>query len=326
MNDKLSTDVTNRALGVLVGSATGDALGAAYEFNRVLPPDFIPEMLGGGLMPSRRPGGWTDDTAMANCLGLALAHSNDLNFQDEVARQFHRWFFSHPEDMGLQTRSVISRASLEDTIDAQSFRAASKAHHQEIGRSGGNGALMRIAPVGIAALGAHRDTTAKLAKDSSKLTHWDDDSAFACSLWATAIQQVVLTGELPDFYWLTREQPYDDEIIMRWLHLVDEALKKPPAAFDDNGYVVRTLQACLSVLSCLPQGLPPQDYFREGLYHVIRIGDDTDTTAAVLGGILGAKVGLSFIPEEWKTILHGWPNWTGHDLEELALKILSAQN
>lgn len=51
----------DRAVGVVLGSAIGDALGAGYEFARVA-PDFIPGMIGGGL-GNFAPGEWTDDTS-----------------------------------------------------------------------------------------------------------------------------------------------------------------------------------------------------------------------------------------------------------------------
>jgi len=58
-------DLLNRALGALLGLATGDALGAAVEFK---PPGTFPlvtDMTGGG--PHRlAPGQWTDDTSMAS--------------------------------------------------------------------------------------------------------------------------------------------------------------------------------------------------------------------------------------------------------------------
>ena len=54
----------DRACGVLLGAAAGDALGAGYEFGPPLAPDAPVDMIGGGLGPFK-PGEWTDDTSMA---------------------------------------------------------------------------------------------------------------------------------------------------------------------------------------------------------------------------------------------------------------------
>ena len=59
---KLTTAQTDRACGVLLAAAAGDALGAGYEFSA--PLDGVPAMIGGGL-GNFAPGEWTDDTAQA---------------------------------------------------------------------------------------------------------------------------------------------------------------------------------------------------------------------------------------------------------------------
>ena len=43
------------------------------------------------------------------------------------------------------------------------------------------------------------------------------------------------------------------------------------------------------------------------MHAAIRIGDDTDTVAAIAGGLLGARWGAKAIPDEWRFAVHGWP-------------------
>jgi len=43
----------------------------------------------------------------------------------------------------------------------------------------------------------------------------------------------------------------------------------------------------------------------KALETAIRIGDDCDTVAAIAGSLLGARWGVSAIPEDWKAIIHG---------------------
>jgi ADP-ribosylglycohydrolase len=54
----------------------------------------------------------------------------------------------------------------------------------------------------------------------------------------------------------------------------------------------------------------------------VRIGDDTDTVAAIAGALLGARWGATSVPAEWHQILHGWPGYSSGDLETLATRIV----
>ena len=69
---QLTTQQTDRAAGVLLGQACGDALGVPYEF--ATPPRDEPQMKGGGLGPYA-PGEWSDDTQMALCIAQVSAEA-----------------------------------------------------------------------------------------------------------------------------------------------------------------------------------------------------------------------------------------------------------
>jgi ADP-ribosylglycohydrolase len=58
----------------------------------------------------------------------------------------------------------------------------------------------------------------------------------------------------------------------------------------------------------------------DGLVAAVRAGDDTDTIAAIAGALLGARHGASAVPAEWREAVHGWPDLTGDDLTELAVR------
>jgi ADP-ribosylglycohydrolase len=98
--------VADRAVGAVLGSAAGDALGAHYEFGPPLPADASVDMIGGGAF-GWAPGEWTDDTQMALAiLGVLATGSTDTG---EVEAAFRRWYDSGPADVGVQTRAVLSR-------------------------------------------------------------------------------------------------------------------------------------------------------------------------------------------------------------------------
>ena len=100
-----ATSELDRAAGVLVGLAAGDALGAGYEFQSSPPPD--PQMIGGGAF-GWEPGEWTDDTQMALCIAeVAAGGALDVA---QVGQRFLDWYRAGPTDVGNQTRAVLGAA------------------------------------------------------------------------------------------------------------------------------------------------------------------------------------------------------------------------
>lgn len=134
-------DRTERALGAVIGSAVGDALGAPFEFGpegafsaRFPYPGHGGEMCGGGGWD---PGEATDDTQMAVLVAESLLECGGLELPD-VFRRFRRWAAADPKDIGLQTEAVLSSGDPWDL--------AAALHFQTNQRAAGNGALMRAAP------------------------------------------------------------------------------------------------------------------------------------------------------------------------------------
>lgn len=146
----------DRAAGVLVAMAAGDALGAGYEFGAPLPDGAAVTMKGGGPF-GFEPGEWTDDTSMAIPIAEALLEHGSLPAAlDAVVQAWTSWA-RDAKDVGAQTRTVISAASRTADADrpavtAQDFAAAAADFHSRSGRSAGNGSLMRTAPLALAYL------------------------------------------------------------------------------------------------------------------------------------------------------------------------------
>lgn len=187
--------------------------------------------------------------------------------------------------------------------------------HAHTGRTGGNGSLMRTSPVALAHLDDPQRLTAA-AEAISALTHTDERAGQACVLWSHAIRHAVLEGELDVRVGL----PYlSDEAQGFWTARIEEAESREPATFTPNGYVVTALQAAWSAIHHTPV---PDDvpclHLQHSLDTAIRIGNDTDTVAAIAGGLLGARWGASAVPAEWRRIVHGYPGRTAEDLVEAA--------
>lgn len=295
---------TDRATGVLLASAAGDALGVPYEFGQP-PMDADPVQKGGGL-GNLAPGCWSDDTEMATVIARVAATGADLRTHaslDAIADGFLEWYAQDPPDVGLQTRKVL-RAARPGVASAAAMTDLARQLHEQSGRTAGNGSLMRTGPVALAHLG---DTVAiaEAARRISQLTHYDPMAGDACVLWCLAIDHAVRTGELDVRVGLPH-------VSGDWPALLDAAEKGQPADFPNNGWVVAALQAAYSALT-------HTSTLRAALVAAVRAGNDTDTVAAIAGSLGGAVYGGSAVPFDWQRRLHGWPGLRAQGLVSLAL-------
>jgi ADP-ribosylglycohydrolase len=309
----------DRACGVLLATAAGDALGAGYEFGPPLPPDAPVTMTGGGHF-RWAPGEWTDDTSMALAIAETAAAGADLRTaaaQDAVTARWAAWARG-AKDVGNQTRSVLSAVRHGTAAEAL---AASRELHERTGHTAGNGSLMRTAPVALAFLGDPGALT-EAAAAVSVLTHYDNEAGEACVLWCHAIRYAVLTGDLDACAGLDQlPGPGRD----RWAQRLADAERAQPRDFSRNGWVVEALQAAWCAIATT--AAPEHDragHLRLALESAVRGGRDADTVAAIAGGLLGGAHGASAVPASWRLILHGWPGLTGSDLIRLATGIVES--
>lgn len=327
---KLDTAQRDRACGVLLGTAAGDALGAGYEFGPTLPATAPVTMTGGGVF-GWEPGEWTDDTAMAIAIAEVAAAGTDLldpTTQDDIVARWVRWSRT-AKDVGSHTRGILEqlRNRPTDGIAAAALEV-SRARHARGARTGGNGTLMRTAPVALAYLD-DPDGLVQAASDLATVTHYDPDGGEACALWCLAIRHAVITGELDVRRGLAR-LPADRAAV--WSDRIDLAERSRPDDIPHNGWVVGAFQAAWSAIhtTTIPDddpaaGVFPADHLRLALENAVRGGHDTDTVAAIAGGLLGARWGASAVPADWRLILHGWPGIRSRDLINLAMKIIGAE-
>lgn len=320
----------DRAAGVLLAQACGDALGVPYEFATV--PTGAAEMIGGGLGPYA-PAEWSDDTQMAACIARVSATGADLTSAaalDQIAAAFLAWQRGGATDIGMQTSQVLGRVQRPDDIDGLGRRLtdAAAAHHAGGARTAGNGALMRGGIIGLTRLD-DRDATAAAATAVAELTHTDPLAAESCVLHAEAIRVAVLTGELELTAGLDL-LPADRRDF--WANAVAEAdhrrgSTRTPDSFPNNGFTVTALQAAwAAITSTEDEGGPGphSPWLVRGLQAAVHAGHDTDTVAAIAGALLGARHGAISVPTRWADEVHGWPGLRGADLFTLAVRTAEA--
>jgi ADP-ribosylglycohydrolase len=310
----LTDEAADRAAGVLLAQAAGDALGAPYEFQRNPLPGDTPIRMGGGGSFAWEPGEWTDDTQMSVVI-LTAAESaladgvTLLDRLDDIAAGWHDWART-ATDVGLQTSKVLRTAAAHGRPRADHLLAASAALAASGRRTGGNGSLMRTAPVALAYLG-DPESIATAARTISDLTHADPDAADACVLQCVAIDHAVHTGDLDLHRGLAH---LTGEGRDRWAVLLAEAEHSPATTFGNNGWVVHAMQAAWSLITRTPIPADPRTHLRLVLEAACRLAGDTDTVAAIAGALVGARWGAAAVPSEWTRMLHGWPGLTGTQL------------
>ena len=321
---KLTSDQTDRACGVLLGQACGDALGVPYEFGTPPAADELARMKGGGLGPYA-PGEWSDDTQMATCIALVSSTGADLTSADaldDIADGFLRWRRSGASDIGNQTSAVLRAAGRGRDGAGASLAEAAAAYSAGNPHSAGNGALMRGSVVGLTRL-HDRDATAKAARAVAALTHADPLAGDSAVLWSEAVRVAVVERRLDLAGGLDL---IPEERRRQWATWLDEAETKPMTTFSHNGFTVTALQAAWAAITQtpIPEDAPewasyPCQHLQHALHNAVRIGNDTDTVAAIAGGLLGAYWGQSALPLTWVRKVHGWPGLRARDLVRLAV-------
>ena len=298
----------DRIAGTLLGMASGDALGAGYEFAG--PPRGEVAMIGGGL-GDFAPAEWTDDTSMAVCIAeVTTAGTVDL---EAIGERFLAWQRSGPADIGISTGEVLRRA--RSGHELPSVAAAYFDSHPK--GAAGNGALMRTAPVALAHLGDD-EAVAAAARAVAELTHADLLAGDSCVLWCIAIDRAIREGRLDGVRDGVAHLPEPRR--QYWSDALTQAEQRPPGSFMPNGFTVTALQAAYAAIvqTPIPDGEPAR-HLQDALVEAVRIGDDTDTVAAITGMVLGARWGASAVPAVWRSMLHGWPGLRAEDLERLAI-------
>lgn len=308
----------DRARGVLIGQACGDALGAPLEFGPVVPYPAQITMTGGGAF-NWKPGEWTDDTSMALIIARAIAEHGAYGpaALDAIAEGFHEWARTAP-DVGSQTRHVLGAARFGG-LDAKHLMAAARTYAAQHERSDGNGSLMRTAPLALAFLD-DPDGLAVAAREVSALTHAGEDAMDACVLWTSALRVAVVEGmhdglEHGLSYIATERRAL-------WEERIGEAEASEPWDFPKNGWVVHAFQAAWAAVACAQDHeSAPRDAFERGVDHAVRCGYDTDTVGAIAGSLLGALHGYGAVPSEWRDVLNGWPGMDADALVALTDRI-----
>lgn len=298
-------------VGAILGTAVGDAIGLPYEglprrrgLRLLGEPDRHRFYRGRGMV--------SDDTEHTCMVAQALVASGGEveEFARQLARRLRWWLLAVPAGVGFATLRATSKLWLGFAPDRSGVFSA------------GNGPAMRSAVIGAAVDGL--ETLRPLVTAGTRITHTDaraEHGAFtvAYAAWlakrASRVDGKRFSSELRSLL------PKDAaEELLTAIERAVSSVKRGEAteAFAASLHLERGVTGYVNhtVPVAIHAWLGNQGDIRRGIAEAIRCGGDTDTTGAIVGGIIGSSVGRAGIPAEWLEGLVDWPR-TVRWMEEL---------
>lgn len=307
MNER--TQAYDAIAGCLVGTAVGDSIALPYEgLGRKRVAAFHVFPLKHRLIAGR---GLASDDTEHTCMVMAsfIESRGDIAaFQTRLARRLRWWLLGGPAGVGLATL----RSCLKLWLGFRPPRSAIM--------SAGNGPAMRSAILGV--MLTDLDDVAAHARASAEITHADPRAIDAAIIVALAAY-VARREPKPIIETLqkiasTHLDPKSE--ISAVLDTVETSLLAEESTgdfaqrhFGDgvSGFVMQTLPVCIHAWLSYP------DDFEAAIASVVACGGDTDTTAAIVGALVGTRVGVGGIPDDWVDRYADWPRSMDY-LEQLA--------
>ncbi len=286
-------DLKSRYRGCLIGLAVGDALGTTLEFKP--PGTFQPisDMIGGGPF-CLEAGKWTDDTSMALCLAESLIEQQEFDPKDQMSRYVCWWREGYLSSTGscFDIGNTVSSALAAFELDGNPYAG------DDDPRAGGNGSLMRMAPIPL----AYRFTPEMALSYSEKMsrtTHAAVEPVDACRFYTMLILgglEGVGKEKLLDLEFTWKHfGPNNRGLTEKIARIAAGSYKElQPPKIRGTGYVVDSLEAALWAFF-------NSATFAEGALMAVNLGDDADTTGAIYGQLAGAYYGLDAIPRHWSS-------------------------
>lgn len=249
-------------------------------------------------------GMFSDDTehTLLTAQALIASGGDPEKFTRYLANGLRRWIILLPPGVGKAT----ALSCLKLLVGVSPQRSGTF--------SAGNGPAMRTALLGVCNGGDSRHLRA-LVRESARLTHTDPKAEYGALAVAVAAY-LATSGELSPTLFLKRLQ----EVLPRnndateLMELLAKAARSVEAGETTecfavtnqmpngiSGYMYQTVPAALHAALSHPHD------FEAAVSSIIACGGDTDTSAAIVGGIVGAGVGADEIPSAWRAGLAEWP-------------------
>jgi ADP-ribosylglycohydrolase len=290
-------------VGCLLGTAVGDAVGLWCEGMSPRRQRRFHAQVGHHFLFGR--GMTSDDTEHACMLAQALIVSagDERRFLKSLGRRLRCWLLGLPAGIG--------RATLRATVK---LWLGFPARHSGV-FSAGNGPAMRSPLLGIC-YGHDPQTLRRLVRASTRVTHTDPKAEFGALAVAVAAHLAASGAdgrELPSRYLQALREALGEEArpFLDLIVLAADSAAKGESTEDFaagqkltkgvTGYMYHTVPVVVQAWLRSPEN------YRAAVGGVSACGGDSDTTAAIAGALVGARVGKAGLPADWLAGLWEWP-------------------
>jgi len=297
---------------ILYGVAVGDALGFPVQFQSRSARKRMPVTgMGTYLKPDGSEGRfdedetglWSDDTSLTLCLAESLLNGFDLKDQAErfVAWLYKSYLSALDEAFDVGHTTSVSLAKVKRILERGDCSLLQGLGDNMDAFSNGNGSLMRILPLLIAAQDLDMDFSFETIWQASALTHPHIRAAFACYyylMFARALTEGTDKRKAMYIASLQTMAVMEGQVLPQGEKGVFERLllgtidKEEEDDIRSDGYVISSLEASIWCL------LNTESY-SEAVLRAVNLGGDTDTTGAITGGLAALLYGFESIPQEW---------------------------
>jgi ADP-ribosylglycohydrolase/protein-tyrosine phosphatase len=281
-------ELATRLVGGVWGHLVGDAVGVPYEFTSAEQVAAKGVRFGATGTHGQPPGTWSDDGALMLALLDSLTAEGvgfDLEDQGRRAVAWYREGAYTPDgrvfDIGGTTSQAL--AAIESGTPAAEAGPTDD-------MSCGNGSLMRILPIALVGRSWSDAELIERAHAASRVTHGHPRAQVACSLYVLVAARL-LAGE--------RDREAALEEATR-IHPPSEALDHLLGWTERRGRG-RVWDSFWSAWDAFAGA----SSYQETIERAIAYGNDTDTTAAIAGGLAGVYWGIDGVPGEWLDGMRG---------------------
>jgi len=304
-------------IGCLLGTAVGDAIGLPYEgLSRRRAAKLFGKPEGHHFLFGR---GMVSDDTEHTCMvaqSLIASGGDTDSFRRYLGWRFRFWLLGLPAGIGMATLRSILRLWI------------GFAPHKSGVFSAGNGPAMRAAILGAAI--DDPQLLRELVQASARITHTDPKAEFGAFAVALAAQLSRQNETITADYYLDQLQSTLGGDGKELISLIKDAAnsakeRQSTESFADSLGLSKGVSGYIyhSVPVAIHAWFVHQHDFRTAVTSVIQCGGDTDSTGAIVGGIVGTAVGKDGIPSEWLNHLFEWPlsvSW----MERLGLQLDSS--
>jgi len=284
----------NHLLGGVLGLCTGDALGVPVEYHlrEELRLNPVVDMMGPGVH-DQPPGTWSDDSVLMLCLAESLCTGYNLtDISERFVRSLYEGYWTpwgKMFDIGGTTKEAIHKLKKRP---ADPTSAGGRDEH-----SNGNGSLSRILPLAFTLGGLSWADRERRVSEVSSLTHAHPRAILGCSLYIEIALRLLVGQDASNAYLgscahAEKHLAENPELSHYNRYLSGELGAAAERSIRSTGYVVDTLEAAVWCLLT-------EKSFAGTVLKAVNLGDDTDTAAAVAGGLAGILYGRPGIPAKW---------------------------